>query len=52
MLVLRVVIANTVWNYDLEFAPGETGCDVLDKARNQIIMKTGPLFLDFKAIHC
>ncbi|ROW11442.1 hypothetical protein VMCG_01185 [Cytospora schulzeri] len=51
MLLLRVVIAHTVWNYDFEFAPGENGHDIWDKSRNQIIMKAGPLFLTFKAVH-
>lgn len=50
MLLLRVVIAHTVWNYDFEFAPGEDGHGILDKSRNQIIMKAGPLFLTFKAV--
>lgn len=51
MLLLRVVVANTVCNYDFEFAPGESGRDVFDKAKNQIIMKAGPLYLTFKATH-
>lgn len=50
MLLLRVIVASTVWNYDFDFAPGENGHEVFDKSRNQIIMKAGPLFLTFKAI--
>jgi hypothetical protein len=42
MTFLRLVLAYTIWHYDLGFAPGETGVDIYAKAVNQLILKAGP----------
>ncbi|KAH8812322.1 cytochrome P450 [Xylogone sp. PMI_703] len=43
LLVLRLVLAYTVWNYDFEFAPGEDGTAIHRDAANQLILKAGKL---------
>ena len=48
MMVLRLVLAYTVLYYRFEFAPGEDGTDIHSKARNNIILKAGPLKLVFE----
>ncbi|TGJ83587.1 hypothetical protein E0Z10_g5158 [Xylaria hypoxylon] len=44
LTVVRLVLAYTVWNYDFEFGPGETGVEIHEKALNQLILKPGPLY--------
>jgi hypothetical protein len=48
LMLIRAVLANTVWHYDMEFAPGERGNDVHDLARNNLILKAGPLKCVFR----
>ena len=48
MLVLRLVLAHTVLRYRFGFAPGEDGTAIHSKARNNIIIKAGPLQLVFE----
>lgn len=43
MIVLRFVLAYTVWYYDFEFAPGEDGIAVLRDSFNGQILKAGKL---------
>ncbi len=43
MIVLRFVLAYTVWHYDFEFAPGEDGRKILTESRNNLVIKAGPL---------
>ncbi len=45
--LLRLTIAYTVWYYDVEFAPGEDPQRIITEARNQGIMKPGPLYCVF-----
>lgn len=45
--VILLVLANTVWHYDFTFAAGETGEDIHVKAKNQLILKAGPLWCNF-----
>ena len=46
MMVLRMVVAYTVWQYDFKMAAGEDG-DVLGRARNAMIIKPGSLAVVF-----
>lgn len=47
LCLVRQVLASTVWYYDFNFAPGETGNDIHEKAVNQMILKAGPLSCTF-----
>lgn len=47
MMVLRLVLSYTVYHYQFEFAPGEDGTAIHREARNNIILKAGPLRLAF-----
>lgn len=49
LLVVRFVLAYTVWNYDFEFAPGEDGVAIHRDAVNQLIIKAGHLNCVFHA---
>lgn len=48
LIVLRLVLAYTVLNYDFEFAPGEDGTRIHRDAFNQLILKPGKLECVFK----
>ncbi|RFU25190.1 hypothetical protein B7463_g11145, partial [Scytalidium lignicola] len=48
LLVLRLVLAYTILNYDFEFAPGEDGTRIHKDAFNQLILKAGKLECVFK----
>ncbi|KAH8883039.1 cytochrome P450 [Thozetella sp. PMI_491] len=47
LCLIRHMLASTVWRYDFQFAPGETGKEIHEKARNQLILKAGPLHCVF-----
>ena len=47
LMLIRLLIANTLWSYDFEFAPGEDGNDIFRKARNQLVVKPGKLNVVF-----
>ncbi|KAK0710627.1 cytochrome P450 [Lasiosphaeris hirsuta] len=47
MMVLRLVLAYTVYHSRFEFAPGEDGTAIFTKAKNNLILKAGPLNLVF-----
>ncbi|KAK4168375.1 Tryprostatin B 6-hydroxylase [Cladorrhinum sp. PSN259] len=44
---MRLVIAYTVMFYRFEYAPGEDGRDIHQKARDNLVLKAGPLNLVF-----
>ncbi|KAL7787138.1 cytochrome P450 [Trichoderma ceciliae] len=48
MVVLRFVIAYTVWHYEFQFAPGEDGTAIYRDAANQQILKAGKLQCIFR----
>ena len=50
LMLLRIIAAYTLWNFEFEFAPGEDGTALTRDLVNQIILKTGPLHLRFKQI--
>ncbi|KAM0261045.1 hypothetical protein ACHAQJ_002484 [Trichoderma viride] len=43
MIVMRFVLAYTVWYYDFQFAPGEDGTAIHRDSVNQLILKAGKL---------
>ncbi len=43
ILVLRMILAYTVWYYDFEFAPGEDGLAIHRDAIDASILKPGKL---------
>lgn len=45
---MRLVIAETVWNFDISFAPGEDGRQIEENSLDLVIDKPAPLFLSFK----
>lgn len=47
---LRILFSHTVWNYDLKFAPGETGKRIEDESKDYIIMKAAPLNVAFEPV--
>ncbi|KAK3356649.1 cytochrome P450 [Lasiosphaeria hispida] len=47
MMVLRLVLAYTVYDFRFEFARGEDGTAIHTKAKNNLILKAGPLNLVF-----
>ncbi|KAK1757195.1 Tryprostatin B 6-hydroxylase [Echria macrotheca] len=47
MMVLRLVLAYTVHHYRFELAPGEDGTAIYREAKNNLILKAGPLKLVF-----
>ncbi|KAH8821374.1 cytochrome P450 [Xylogone sp. PMI_703] len=48
LMELRMVLAETIWNYDVCFAPGEDGRGIEEKSMDLVINKPAPLFLSFK----
>jgi cytochrome P450 len=47
MMIMRIFLAYTVWNYDLNFAPSEDGVAVHRDAKNMLIVRPGDLELVF-----
>ncbi|KAM7196765.1 Tryprostatin B 6-hydroxylase [Naviculisporaceae sp. PSN 640] len=47
-MVLRLIVANTVYHFKFRFAPGEDGKDIYEKAQNQLVLTPGPLNLVFE----
>ncbi|KAK5651342.1 hypothetical protein OQA88_12575 [Cercophora sp. LCS_1] len=47
MVVLRLVLSYTVLNYRFEFAPGEDGSAIHREAKDNLILKAGPLNVVF-----
>ncbi|GAB1318032.1 Cytochrome P450 E-class, group IV [Madurella fahalii] len=47
MMVLRLVLSYTVLRYRFEFAPGEDGTAIHKQAKDNLILKAGPLKLVF-----
>lgn len=47
MMVLRLVLSYTVSNYRFEFAPGEDGSAIYTEAKDNLILKAGPLNMVF-----
>lgn len=48
LMELRMVLANTVWNYDFEFAPNEDGRTIETETLDLIILKAARLDLVFR----
>ena len=48
LMELRMVLAETVWNYEFHFAPGETGSTIENESLDLGIYKAAPLNLVFK----
>ena len=51
LMVQRLVLAHTVWFYDVEFAPGKDPKTIETQSRNEIMLVPGPLYLTFKKRH-
>jgi cytochrome P450 len=49
LMELRVVLARIITAFDIDYAPGENGHDLIAKGRDHFTMETGPLNLVFKA---
>jgi len=47
MMVLRLVLSYTVYTYRFGLAPGEDGTAIRREARNNLILKAGPLSVVF-----
>lgn len=47
MMVLRLVLSYTVQNYRFQLAPGEDGTAIYKEAKNNLILKAGPLHVVF-----
>lgn len=47
LMELRMILAETVWNYDFEFAPGEDGSTIQNESIDMIILRAAPLFINF-----
>lgn len=47
MVVLRLVLSYTVYNYRFVFAPGEDGSAIYREAKDNLILKAGPLNVVF-----
>lgn len=48
LMELRMVLAETVWNYEFQFAPGEDGHIIENETMDLVILKAAPLHLVFK----
>jgi cytochrome P450 family 628 len=48
LLEARMVLAHTVWNYEMEFAPGENGSRIINETIDIVILKAGQLDLVFR----
>ncbi|KAK0610800.1 cytochrome P450 [Immersiella caudata] len=48
MMVLRLVLSYTVQRYRFRFAPGEDGTAIYKEAKNNLILKAGPLNVVFE----
>jgi len=47
MMVARLVLSYTVYNYRFRLAPGEDGTAIRREAKNNLILKAGPLNVVF-----
>ena len=47
MMVLRLVLSYTVLNFRFEFAPGEDGTAIYREAKDNLVLRAGPLNLVF-----
>jgi cytochrome P450 len=47
LMELRVVMAKLLLTFDVSYAPGETGKDLVEKSRDHFTIETGPLNLVF-----
>lgn len=47
MMVLRLVLSYTVYGYRFRFAPGEDGSAIYSEAKDNLILKAGPLKVVF-----
>jgi len=47
MMILRLLISYTVYNYRFRYAPGEDGKAIVDEAQNHLVLTAGPLHLVF-----
>lgn len=47
LMQLRIVMAKLLLAFDVSYAPGEKGTDVIDKSRDHFTIETGPLSLVF-----
>jgi tryprostatin B 6-hydroxylase len=48
MMELRSVLAKLIMTFDVDFAPGNDGTDLIEKGRDQFTMDPGPLNLVFR----
>jgi cytochrome P450 len=48
LMELRSVLAKLILTFDVDFAPGEDGTNLIEKGRDHFTMETGPLNLVFK----
>jgi len=48
MATARLVLSYTVYHYQFGFAPGEDGTAIFKEAKNNLILKAGPLYLSFR----
>jgi len=48
MMELRTVMAKLLLAYDISYAPGETGADLIGKCRDHFTLEPGPLRLVFR----
>lgn len=49
-MILRVVVANTIYNFDIEAAPGTDIETIVRQRKNLGILKAGPLQCVFKEV--
>ncbi|KIW07631.1 uncharacterized protein PV09_01577 [Verruconis gallopava] len=47
LMELRIVMAKLLLAFDVSYAPGETGKDLIEKSRDHFTIETGPLHLVF-----
>jgi cytochrome P450 len=48
LMELRTVLTKLIMAFDVDFAPGDDGSDLISKGRDHFTMETGPLNLVFK----
>jgi len=48
MMLMRLVVAYTLFEYDFDFAPGEDGTAIIRDTVNHSLIKPGKLYLCFK----
>jgi hypothetical protein len=47
MMLMRLVVAYTLIEYDFDFAPGEDGTTIIRDTRDSTLVKPGKLYLRF-----